>query len=142
MSNIEEVILFQIEQASKQSKKYSERELKASGVDITTEQWIILKIVDERAPISQRELADQSLRDPASITRTLDLLEKKALLRREDIPENRRQHNITLTKKGRSFVKRNLELIEQIRNQSVKGFSKKELHKLSEYLVRIKENMT
>ena len=111
MNNIENVILFQIEKTSKISKIYSQRELDRLGVDITIEQWILLKIIDENYPISQKELAIKSLRDPASITRTLDLLQKKGYIERQTIPENRRQYNIILTSQGSKFIQEHLPII-------------------------------
>jgi len=138
---IHDVILFQIEQASKTAKLHTQRVFDKLKLGITVEQWILLKIIDETQPLSQKELAQFSQRDPASITRTLDLLEKKLFLQREAIPGNRRQYNIRLTDKGMAFVQKNFELVKQQRVQSTKGFSEEELEKLTSMLKRIQENM-
>ncbi|PIB38430.1 MarR family winged helix-turn-helix transcriptional regulator [Maribacter sp. 4G9] len=142
MQRIEDVILFQIDWTSKVSKQYSQSEFDRLGLGITVEQWIILKIVSETATISQRELANKSHRDPASITRTLDILEKKGLLIRQAIPDNRRTYNIDLTKEGEKFIKANMELINTHRANSIKGLSKKEIGSLSEILKKIRKNMS
>ena len=142
MSNkIEKVILFQIEQTSKASKIYSQREFDRLGVDITVEQWIILKIIDEHPEISQKELAEKSLRDPASITRTLDLLQKKGLIDRMAIPGNRRQYQLILTNAGKKLIVTYLPIVEEHRKRSTAGLSKKEINKLSELLLKMQENM-
>ena len=141
-SNIEEVILFQIDRTSKVSKIYSQKEFDRKKLGITIDQWVLFKIIEESQPISQKELADKSKRDPASITRTLDILQRKALVLREPIPDNRRQYNIRLTDKGASFVKEHMKMIDRHRKASVKGFSEKELETLKEMLLRIQTNMS
>ncbi len=140
-SNIEEVILFQIDRTSKVSKIHSQKEFDRKKLGITIDQWVLFKIIEESQPISQKELADKSKRDPASITRTLDILQRKALVLREPIPDNRRQYNIRLTDKGAAFVKEHMKMIDRHRKASVKGFSEKELETLKEMLLRIQTNM-
>lgn len=140
-NKIEKVILFQIDQTSKASKIYTQREFDRLGIDITVEQWMVLKIIDEDPEISQKELADKSLRDPASITRTLDLLQLKGLIERTKIPGNRRQYNLILTHLGEEFIHTHLPGVEEHRKGITKGLSKKEIHKLSELLLKIQDNL-
>lgn len=142
MKDLEGIILFQIERTSKVAKKYSQRELDKINFGITIEQWILLKIIHESKELSQKELANRSLRDPAAITRTLDLLAKKDLIERKDIPNNRRQYNISLTTMGMKFIEENLPIIKGQREQSLKGFNEEEIKSLKSMLLRIQENMS
>lgn len=142
MQKIEDVILFQIDLTSKVSKQYSQREFDKLKLGITVEQWVILKIVSEKKGLSQKELAKKSYRDPASITRTIDLLEKKELLQREAIPMNRRAYNISLTAKGEQFIKENMKIIKKHRELSIQNLSEEELKTLSELLLKIRTNMS
>lgn len=139
--NIENVILFQIDKTSKISKLYSQREFDRLGMGITVEQWILLKIVEENNGLTQKELADKSLRDPASITRTLDLLTKKGFIERKPVEDNRRQYSICLTKKGESFIDNYLPIIKSHRAKSIDGISKDELTTLNHLLGKIQQNM-
>jgi len=140
--DIENVILFQIDKTSKISKQYSQREFDQKKLGITIEQWILLKIIEETQPISQRELADKSLRDPASITRTLDILEKKQFIQRKPIPNNRRQYHIELTIQGNTFVKNNMKMIKAHRRKSIEGLSPEEIESLRTILLKIQKNMS
>ena len=142
MQKIEDVILFQIDLTSKVSKLYSQKEFVKRKLGITVEQWVILKIVAESNDLSQKELATKSYRDPASITRTLDLLEKKRLLQRISIPNNRRAYQIELTETGRVFIEENMKLVQQHRELSIKDISQKDLKTLSNVLLKIRNNMT
>ncbi|MEM6766766.1 MAG: MarR family transcriptional regulator [Bacteroidota bacterium] len=140
--DINDLVLFQIEKTNKIAKLHGQRALEKHGLGITVDQWVLLKIIQERQPLSQRELADFSKRDPASITRTLNLLDKKELIGREPIPDLRRQYEVRLSKAGEQFVKENMPMVKQLREQSVKGFTKAEQEMLIQLLVRIQENMS
>lgn len=140
--DINDVILFQIDKTSKISKQYTQREFDRLGFEITVEQWVLLKIIEENTPLSQKELAQKSFRDPASITRTLHVLEKKNFIRRENIPNNRRQYNIQLTEVGKGFVNTNIDLIKQYRKKSTDGLTAEELQLLRSLLLKIQQNMS
>ncbi len=140
--DLNDVILFQIEKTSKTAKQYSQKEFDRIGLSITVDQWVLLKIIEKHQPLSQKELAIQSLRDPASITRTLDLLEKKNYIERAAIVDNRRQYNISLTPAGEKFVSDNMKMVDAHRQQSTKGFTNAELKQLTDLLSRIQQNMT
>jgi MarR family transcriptional regulator for hemolysin len=140
-SKIEEVVLFQIERTNKLARQYSQREFDQLELGITVEQWILMKILDEKAPLAQKELAEFSLRDPASITRTLDLLQKKGYVQREPIEGNRRQYAIHLTKEGSAFVKKHFHIVQAQRAQSVKGLSLSEVQHLKHILEKIQDNL-
>ncbi len=141
MKKIEDVILFQIDWTSKVSKQYSQREFNRLGLNITIEQWIILKIISENENLSQKELAEKSLRDPASITRTINILEDKNYLHRNSIKHNARAYHIELTIKGKEFVRKNMNIIKEHRNLSIKGLSVDEIQTLSILLKKIRDNM-
>lgn len=142
MAQIENVILFLIDQTSKTAKQYSQHEFDKAGLGITVDQWVLLKIIEEKGPLSQTELAHFSVRDPASITRTLDLLEKKELAVRVSVDGNRRLYEIKLTTKGVKFIKSNLDMVAKMRAQSIKGFTSSEIDQLKNLLQKIQKNMS
>ena len=137
-----QVILFLIDQTARISKQYSQRELDTRNLGITVDQWVLLKVVEENEGASQKELAVKSVRDPASITRTLDLLQKKGLVVRRPIPGNRRQYSILLTKEGQGFIQQNMEMIVRHRAKSLEGFSEEEIRLFQSFLLKVQENMS
>ncbi len=139
--NLETVLLYLIDQTNKIARQHSQREFDLLGIEINVEQWVLLKVIEEKQVLSQNELAQTTNRDPASITRTLDILQKKGLIIREAIPDNRRQYNIKLTKGGSYFVLQNMPLVSEMRNKSIKGFSKEEVKQLIAMLNRVQNNM-
>ncbi len=142
MEDINDVILFQIDKTSKVSKLYSQREFDKLDFGITIEQWILLKIIEESGQLSQKELAEKSLRDPASITRTLDILQKKGYITREAVENNRRQYHIILTNEGAQFVKKHMKVVKEHRAKSTEGFTTEEVELLRSMLLRIQKNFS
>lgn len=135
------VVNFLLEQTVRQVRAYAQRQLDLLQTGITIDQWVLLKIVDERKQISQVELAQVAHKDTASITRILDLLQKKKLIQRIDDEYDRRKYMISLTAEGQAFVLRNIPVVDQLRNQIVDGISEEELQSLKSILAKIRENV-
>ena len=142
LEHIESVILFLIDQTSKKAKRYTQQVFDEKGLDLTVDQMVLLKIIHEHDGLSQQELAERSSRDGASITRTLDLLEKKQYIHRQAMPGNRRQYRISLTDIGQQFFTDHIDLIYEQRRKSLEGFTNQETDALRKMLLRIQHNMT
>ncbi|KZX14218.1 MarR family winged helix-turn-helix transcriptional regulator [Methanobrevibacter filiformis] len=78
-----------------------EMQSKLKEHDILWEQWFTLNRIYRSEGHNQKELAEISLRDNAAITRTLNVLEKKGIVRREKSSIDKREFLIYLTDKGR-----------------------------------------
>ena len=139
--SLDEVVLFQIEKTSKTAKAFSQRIFDERGLGLTIDQWVLLKMIHENPDISQKHLAELAVRDPASITRTLDLLDKKALISRNPGDADRRQYKVKLSKEGSELVQSQMPLVADHRAQSLKGFTKDEEQQLLSFLQRIQSNM-
>lgn len=135
------VVNFLLEQTVRQMRGYAQRQLDLLQTGITVDQWVLLKIIEERKQISQVELAQVSQKDTASITRILDILQKKGLIQRIDDEYDRRKYMISLTAEGIEFVMRNLPIIDRLRDQIVQGLSKEEIQTLKGILAKIRQNL-
>jgi DNA-binding MarR family transcriptional regulator len=137
---LDDVFIYLIERTERQIKRYANIALKAQGIEITPEQWVLLKRIGERAVINQRELAELSFKDPASVTRTLDLLEKNGLVRRDDMAGDRRAYNLMLTDAGVELVERIMPVAQSVRAHGLRGVSAEELGELKRILNKIYDN--
>lgn len=70
------------------------------GQDVTPEQWGVLLCLWREEGLTQSELADRTIKDRTTITRILDLLEKKGLATRRKDASDRRTFRIHLTEAG------------------------------------------
>lgn len=76
------------------------RELERAGLSITPEQLAVLGRLHEREGQTQRELADSTFKDFGSMTRMIDLMERKGLVERRPHPADRRAYALYLTQAG------------------------------------------
>ncbi len=142
LSKLDEVYIFHLEKAYKQFKKYKTQVLKAAGIDLTSDQWVLLKSIHEAEGSNQREIAKRTFKEPASVTRTLDLLEKKGWVKRQSVEGDRRTYELYSTAAGRALIKKVLPLAVMLRQKGVEGLSEAEVKKFNKTLIRVFENFS
>jgi DNA-binding MarR family transcriptional regulator len=82
--------------------------------NITTEQWSILRTLNESDYITQRQLSERADKDQATLTKILDLLEKHGFVERVPNPEDRRSFLIKITEKGTKLAEKVAPYLEGI----------------------------
>ena len=115
-----------------------ERELEPSG--LTNAQWVPLLKLFMGSASTVAELARECQLDAGAMTRTLDRLENKGLLRRVRSSEDRRVVNLELTPEGRVAAKRIPAILCGVQNAHLQGFSQDEWKTLKSLLRRILAN--
>ncbi len=120
------------------------RSFKKNGVDITTEQWVLLDSLNTKNGVAQNELANDSFKNAPTVSRIIDLLVKKGLIERKPSPTDRRSHLIYLTKKGRNIYAKALPVVEGLRRKGWEGLNDEDydhlLRILDTILGNFKEN--
>ena len=85
-----------------------------AGYDLSADEWAILAnlalLCDGQF---QQQLADRTFKDKAAMTRLIDGLEKKGLVKRFQDEKDRRQKKIFLTSKSSKLVKKLLPVAKQ-----------------------------
>lgn len=138
---LESVLFYQIEQAMRQSVRYTHRVFSEADVDLTKDQWLVLKKVTDEEGVSPLEIANVLGKEAASMTRMLDILERKGLLRREPNPSDRRSSLIFATTAGMNLFNQVLPLVQNIRRQAVVGLTPEEILRLETALRKISQNL-
>ena len=138
---LESVLFYQIEQAMRQSVRYTHRVFSEANVDLTKDQWLVLKKVNDEDSVSPLEIARLLGKEAASMTRILDILERKGLLIRSPNPADRRSSIISATPSGEQLFQQVLPLVQGIRDQAVSGFSSAEIQQLKNALQKISDNL-
>ncbi|SDW05053.1 MarR family winged helix-turn-helix transcriptional regulator [Paenibacillus sp. PDC88] len=107
---------------------------------ITPEQWTVVKRVFEHEGITQKELAAISDKDPATLAKVLDILEREGLIVRKTNEEDRRSYLIYITKQGVKLRNEVYEHLEQVFNKVLEGIPQDELAVFNKVLCRIEDN--
>ena len=80
---LSDVIYFLTERMMRQAKEVTKVHFKENGFGVTLDQWLVLKRISEVPGIAQIDIANSTFKDPAAVTRILDILERKALVERQ-----------------------------------------------------------
>ncbi|MEZ5713915.1 MAG: homoprotocatechuate degradation operon regulator HpaR [Paracoccaceae bacterium] len=71
---------------------------------VTEQQWRVLRVLDERGMMDPKDLAQAACLLNPSLTRIMQLLEKKDLIARHDHPTDRRKVLVEITGAGRALL--------------------------------------
>ena len=74
---LQDVLFYSLESASKAYRRFAQARLHESGVDITIDQWLVLKTIHESPDITLQKVGAAVFKDFASVTRIVQLLERK-----------------------------------------------------------------
>jgi len=92
-----------------------------SDVGITEQQWRVMRILQETGPTDPTRIAEQACLLLPSLTRILQKLDDKKLIRRRQNKSDRRKQIVQVSPKGEALINANLAtsiaLLKQIRDQ-------------------------
>ena len=102
---------------------------------------IIATIAVDSEAKSASSLCKSVSYDAGAMTRMVDRLESKGLIRRERCPNDRRLVYLELTESGRAVWPIMMEITRQALNGLLRGFTKTEARQLEGFLRRMLENV-
>jgi len=102
---------FLLDRTARRVKQYAQNKFKLGDFDITVDQWLVMKNLSENELLSQSELAHMVFKDQPTLTRIIDILNKKGYVERIPHPQDRRSFQLILTDSGISKV---IELRPQV----------------------------
>lgn len=133
-------VLYSIEQAIKEYRKISQKNISKIVSDITVDQCLVLIILNKKADVSQNEVAKLIFKDNASITRIIELMVKKEYLTRKINETDRRKFSLEITEKGRNTIELLSPVINLNRQTALDGLSDTEIELLDKILYKIISN--
>ena len=130
---------FFLNRTSIQSKALFTQKIKE--FDISPEQWSLVFRVVESNGLTQKELSDSTYKDQANITRSIDRLERKGLLKRVSNQMDRRIINIYPTEKAINLVEKIIPISSRFNNYLTENFTEEEKNQLIKLLNKVYENL-
>ena len=107
---------------------------------ITAAQFVILVMLADADADSASNLCRSASYDQGAMTRMIDRLERKGLVRRVRSPNDRRRVNLELTAEGRAVYPKLIESAANVQNRFLRGFSKTDAQQLDGLLRRMLAN--
>ena len=111
-----------------------------SPLGITSAQFVILVMLADADADSASNLCKSASYDQGAMTRMIDRLERKGLVRRVRSPDDRRRVNLELTAEGRAVYPKLVESAANVNNRFLRGFTKIEAHQIEALLQRMLAN--
>ena len=109
-------------------------------MEVSSAQFIILATLTMGNVKSASDLCKGMSYDAGAMTRMIDRLEEKGLIRRSRCPEDRRLVNLELTEKGLEAMPRMRACSMRVLNRFLQGFTKAEARQLESFLTRMLDN--
>lgn len=100
-ASFDEMIGLQSSQMNKKMLRFLNRSLE--WYEITLEQWVVLSTLAEQESINQKTLSVKTGKDPTSLLRILDILERKGFIERRQFKGDRRASSLFITAEGKSL---------------------------------------
>jgi DNA-binding MarR family transcriptional regulator len=111
------------------------------GFNVTPEQWAVLASLLETDGIHQSLLAKKTAKDRHNITRMLNLLEKRGLIRRERHGTDKRRLLVYLTTEGRELTTKLVPVVTEFLRRALSGLTQRDLDRMKRTLAQIATNL-
>lgn len=108
---------------------------------LTSEQWSVLHQLGLADGITQRELSARTEKDPTNLTRILDQLERRGLVRREPSPDDRRSYRLKVTAEGREIDRRLTPVEAGLIDELLDGVAPEQLAAFRDVITIVNRNM-
>ncbi len=134
-------LYYQIELTARKIRHYGQSILNDHNLNLTIEQWLVLKTVLENEGISQIKIGEILIKDKPTISRMVKHLVNSGYIEKRNDNVDLRQFSIYLTKKGKQLLDKLLPVIETIRLQGLNNLTEKEKNNLNDTLLKIQNNL-
>lgn len=132
---------FLLDRTARRVKLYAQRRFREMGMNLTVDQWILMKHLSEHNGMNQRELSEVLFKNTPTLTRIIDLLVEKGYVKREMDPKDRRCFVLGLTEDGIKKVEEYKEPVAQIRMKAWEGLNDDDFQRFKHVLNTIYSNL-
>jgi len=107
----------------------------------TLMQWIVLMYVRDGLASTASDIAREFRHDSGALTRVIDQLERRALLKRRRSARDRRTVELVLTRQGRKIIAELLPMVVAEMNYALEPLSRAEFEQFRSQLVRVLDHL-
>lgn len=115
--------------------------MKSRGIDLSKEQFIVLKYLNESDGRKQNDLAFITNRSKTALTRLINTMEKKGLVSRSICEKDMRINHIYLTPSGREIWAMAYPVFLEIIQELQQGISEEDILLVQEVMKQIQKNI-
>ncbi len=115
--------------------------MKERGIDLSKEQFIVLKYLHEKDGLKQNDLAFITNRSKTALTRLIHTMEKKHLVYREISEKDLRINHVYLSSKGRAVWEKSYPHFLKIIKELQSGIPEADLITVQKAMEKIQQNI-
>lgn len=112
-----------------------------NGIDLSIEQWLVLKKLYDNDGQIQNDLASITNRSKTSLTRLINTMQKKELVYRVLSNKDKRINHIHLSESGKKAFLHSIPVLEKLIAELQEDISQNDLNKAIEVLGQIQNNI-
>ena len=120
---------------------YIRDNMKSHGINLSKEQFIVLKHLDEKDGRIQNDLAFITNRSKTALTRLIQTMEKKGYVSRSVSEKDMRVNHVYLTALGREIWEKSYPFFLETIQELQKGISKEDLENTKNVMKQIQNNI-
>ncbi len=120
---------------------FFQESFKSKNIDLTKEQMILLKKLQDQDGLNQHDLAFLTLRNKSSLARLLVNMEKKNYIFREQNKDDKRIKNVYITNLGKEVFNKTKPIIQDLITTMEKTISPEEKEQIINTLKKIQTNL-
>ena len=139
---VSEVIFYTLEKSIKAYRRFAQQEISKQGYDLTIDQWLVLRSLQENKQLSQKQIAEVLFKDFASITRIIEILVQKEYVVRRISTGDRRTFELEITDAGDKIIEAIYPIVIKNRKQALKNISPDDVQHLKTQLETLITNCT
>lgn len=117
------------------------RTFAALGLKVTPEQWIVLVRLWQEDALTQTELGDATLKDKATISRILAVMERDGLIARRTDPDDGRERRVHATREAMKLREKLTPLARDLATAIEAGVSAEDLKTTLRTLQKLEHNL-
>lgn len=137
----ENALLPNLGKTAKLTGNYFNDTFHKNGIDLSREQWLVLKKLHDNDCQIQNDLATITDRSKTSLTRLINTMEKKGLVYRVLSIEDRRINHIHLSDFGKQTFLVSLPVLKKMIDDLEEDIKQEDLDKVIEVLSQIQNNI-
>lgn len=130
-----------LDRTARRVKQYAQQEFASGNFEVTVDQWLVLKSLDNDKYLKQTELAELTGKDNPTLTRIIDLLCRKGLTERVVHKTDRRSFTVHLTGAGKDKLKELTPKVTEIRMKAWDNLTEDDYEQLKRILNKIYQNL-
>jgi DNA-binding MarR family transcriptional regulator len=118
-----------------------QKKFREEGYNITVEQWQVLINLNNTNHQFHQQLAENTFKEKSTITRLLDGLEKKNLVKRVSDAVDRRQKRIRITTRGKSLLNKLKPFALEVQGRAINDIDLKQMKICQDILLKVYNNV-